>query len=134
MAKMYRRKRVSKGYNIRTAGTTQWMSNYEVGHALYQARHDLPLDAPLHMEQGYTKAAKEEDIVMVTDFRRLYRLGLIMPLPMYRYMVDGIKPFIFDKGKAVHPSKRGQGNRLPLIHRIQAARVRNRAAVKRAFG
>ena len=107
MAKMYKRKRVSKGYNVKLAGTVHRLSNYEAGHELYQARHVLPMDAPLHMQQGYKKAAREEDLVMVADFRHAYRMGLVMPLPMYRYMVEGIKPFIFET-RGIHPLKRGQ--------------------------
>jgi hypothetical protein len=133
MAKLYRKKRVSNAYSYRLEGMTQWMSAYEVGHVLYQARLPLPMDAPLHMQQGYGKAAKEQDLVWVADFRRLYRLGKVVPLPDYRYMVKGITPFIFDGKKGQYPLKRGQSERLPMVHRVHAAEVRKRY-VKLAFG
>jgi hypothetical protein len=132
MAKLYRKKRVTTGYSNRLEGCEQWFSNYEVGHILYQARLALPADAPLHMQQGYAKAAKEQDEVWVTDFRRLYRLGRVEPLPQYAYMVRGITPFIF-AGKAEVSRKVGQRQRLPHVQRLHAAEVRKRL-VKASFG
>jgi len=132
MAKLYRKKRVSKGYNVRMSGDVNRYSNYEAGHVLYQTDHALPMDAPLHMKQGYSKSAKEADLVWMADFRRLYRIGRVSPLPNYRYMVQGITPFLLSS-KAQYPLARGQKGRLPQREREKQKQIDKRY-VKLAFG
>jgi len=133
MAKMYRRKRTSKAYSLHVDGDVRYYSAYELGHVLWQTDHALPLDPPLHMAQGYKKAAREQDLYNVAEFRRLYRLGLVSPLPRYRYMVQGIRVCIFTlDNKGTYPLNRGQNKRLPILMRQKQAAI-DKAYVKRAF-
>ena len=122
MAKMYRKKRVSHANDNTISGDVHKYTNYEMGIVYWQTDKPLPSDCHLHMAQGFKKGAREQDLVLVAEIRHKYRLGLVSILPRYRYMVQGIRPFIFTD-KAAHPLKRGQGERLPHLMRQKQAKI-----------
>jgi hypothetical protein len=110
----------------RVGGDVRYYSDYELGHVYWVTEKPLPLDASLPMQQGYVKAAKEQDMSEVAHLRTMYRRGLWEPLPKYRYMVTGIRQYDYQYlTRADAPLKRGQAGRV-VVKRAQRDALHDR--------
>ena len=103
MAKMYGKKSTSKACKHYING--HYYTDYEIGHILWQCGQELPITAPRNMQQGYVKAAKEQDHALVASMKHAERQGTFQFLPKYRHVLS------YTTG---NPLRYGQESRYPV--------------------
>ena len=68
------------------------LTDYELGHQLWQSRQTLPADAGRQMTEGYRNAAKEYHGVLIADIQNAFRERRFRPFAQYWKDVEGIHP------------------------------------------
>jgi hypothetical protein len=89
MAKMHRGKAVSKACRNRYG--SRWITDYELGHRLWQSKRQLPLNASKLMQEGFAKGALEQWQFMLAQVRQAYREGRLSIIPRFEGLVRGIE-------------------------------------------
>ncbi len=89
MAKMHRGKAVSQACRNRYG--SRWITDYELGHRLWQSKRQLPLNASKLMQEGFANGALEQWQYNLALIRQAYREGRLSIIPRYESLVRGIE-------------------------------------------